>query len=223
MVNQIQQLPKRNSEVCQLILSTVTVAYRPLHLAEIGSLCGLSGQISTLTKNVRNIVAMCGSFLTIQDDQVYLIHQSAKDYLSDEVRATIFPSQGKIHHDIFFQSLKLMSSTLQRDMYRLVVPGLPMDQVEVPNPDPLATTRYSCVYWIDHLCDSVSSKSSRQDRDLQDVSAVYDFFRSKYLYWLEALGLCKCMSKGVASMARLEVFMQVTNKIVMLYTYTNIT
>jgi hypothetical protein len=26
---------------------------------------------------------MCGSFLTVRDDQVYLIHQSAKDYLSE--------------------------------------------------------------------------------------------------------------------------------------------
>jgi hypothetical protein len=216
MVDQIQQLPKRNSEVCRLILSIVTVAYRPLHLAEIGSLCGLSGQISALTKNARKIVAMCGSFLTIRDDQVYLIHQSAKEYLSDEVRAMIFPSQGKIHHDIFFQSLELMSGTLQRDMYRLVAPGFPMDQVEMPNPEPLASTRYSCVYWIDHLCDSVSSKSSRQNGDVQEVSAVYDFLRSKYLYWLEALSLCKSMSKGIASMAKLEVFMQVFFKFAML-------
>jgi len=117
MVNQIQQLTKRNSEVCRLILSVATVAYRPLHLAEIGSLCRLRGQISELTKNVRNVVAMCGSFLTVQDDQVYLIHQSAKDYLSDEARATIFPSQDKTHHDIFFRSLELMCGTLRRDMY----------------------------------------------------------------------------------------------------------
>jgi hypothetical protein len=50
MVNQIQQLTKRNSELCRLMLSIATVAYRPLHLAEIGSLCGLPGQISALTK-----------------------------------------------------------------------------------------------------------------------------------------------------------------------------
>lgn len=79
MVGQIQQLAKRNSEICRLLLSTVSSAYRPLHLAGIGSLCGLSGQIPALTKNVRKFVTMGGSFLTVRDDQVYHIRQSAKD------------------------------------------------------------------------------------------------------------------------------------------------
>ena len=208
MVNQIQQL-KRNSEVCWLILSVATVAYRPLHLAEIGSLCRLPSQISALTNNVRDVVAMCGSFLTVRDDQVYLIHQSAKDYLSDEARATIFPSQGKTHHDIFFRSLELMSGTLRRDMYCLIAPGFPIDQVQVPGQDPLGTTRYSCVHWVDHLCDSVSGKGMRRDDDLQDGGAVYIFLKKQYLYWLEALSLCKSMSEGIVSMAKLEALIQV--------------
>jgi hypothetical protein len=41
MVDQIQQLTKRNAEICRLLLCTATVAYRPLHLLEMGSLCGL--------------------------------------------------------------------------------------------------------------------------------------------------------------------------------------
>jgi hypothetical protein len=209
MVNQIQQLTTRNSELCRLMLSIATVAYRPLHLAEIGSLCGLPGQISALTKNVRKIVVMCGSFLTVRDNQVYLIHQSAKDYLSDEARATIFPSQRKTHHGIFFRSLELMSGTLQRDMYRLIAPGFPIDQVQVPGQDPLGTTRYSCVHWVNHLCDSVSGKSTRRDDDLQDGGVVYVFLKKQYLYWLEALSLCKSMSEGVVSMAKLEALVQV--------------
>ncbi|KAI9759453.1 MAG: hypothetical protein M1840_003355 [Geoglossum simile] len=204
MVNQIQQLTKRNSEVCQRILSIATVAYRPLHLAEIGSLCGLQGQISALTKNVRKIVAMCGSFLTVRDNQVYLIHQSAKDYLSDVVQATIFLSPRKTHYDIFSRSLELLSGTLQRDMYCLIAPGFPIDQVQVPDQDPLGKTRYSCVHWVDHLCDSVSGKSIRQDDGLQDGGAVYVFLKKQYLYWLEALSLCKGMSEGAVSMAKLE-------------------
>lgn len=216
MVNQIQQLSKRNSELCRLVLSIATVAYRPLHLAEIGGLCGLQGQISALTKNVRKIVAMCGSFLTVRDDQVYLIHQSAKDYLSDEGRATIFPSEGKTHHDIFFRSLELMSSALQRDMYRLTAPGFPIDHVQVPDQDPLGTTRYSCVHWVKHLCDSVSGMSTRRDDDLQDGGVVHLFLKCQYLYWLEALSLCKSISEGVVSMVKLEALVQVIIGSVML-------
>ena len=152
---------------------------------------------------------MCGSFLTVRDEQVYLIHQSARDYLSDKARATVFPSQRKTHHHIFIRSLELMSGVLQRDMYRLVAPGFPIDQIQVLAQDPLATTRYSCVHWVSHLCDSISGKSTREDDDLQDGGAVYVFLKEKYLYWLEALSLSKSMSEGVVSIEKLETLVQV--------------
>ncbi|KAF2463466.1 NACHT-domain-containing protein [Lindgomyces ingoldianus] len=207
MVNQIQQLPERHREFCNLMLSIATVAYRPLFLAEIGSLCGLPEDISVLTDNVRKVVAMCGSFLTIQEDQVYLIHQSAKDYLSDKARATIFPSQEITHDKIFSRSLELMSGTLKRNMYGLSTPDFPIDQVQVPVQDPLAMTRYSCVYWVTHLCDSVSGKSMKRD-ELWDEGTVHTFLKTKYLYWLEALSLCKSMSEGVILVAKLQTLIQ---------------
>ncbi|KAH7080198.1 WD40-repeat-containing domain protein [Paraphoma chrysanthemicola] len=143
MLKQIQQLKPKNLEICRLLLSSSCVVYRPLYLAEMGSLCGLSGRVSVLAKDVRKIAAMCGSFLTVRDDQVYLIHQSAKDYLSDKMRDTIFPSQGTIHHNIFSKSLKLMSNVLKRDMYSSSAPGFPIDKVQVQVDNPLATMRYS--------------------------------------------------------------------------------
>ncbi|KAF2192930.1 HET-domain-containing protein [Zopfia rhizophila CBS 207.26] len=207
MMNQIQQLKERNSDICRLLLSTASVAYRPLYLAEMGSLCGLSGQVSVLTRNLRTIVAMCGSFLTVRDNQVYLIHQSAKDYLSDKMQDTVFPSQGGIHYGMFSRSLKLMSSALKRDMYGLIAPGFPVGKVQVPVHDPLATMRYSCVHWVDHLCDW-NSNSANHGIDSQDKCAIENFIRMKYLYWLEALSLCKSMSEGVVSMAKLEALIQ---------------
>jgi hypothetical protein len=88
MMDQIQRLSTRNADICRSLLCTAAIAYRPLYLAEMGSLHRLLGQAET----VRKIVAMCGSFLTIRDEQVYLIHQSAKDYVSDKMRAAALPS-----------------------------------------------------------------------------------------------------------------------------------
>jgi len=221
MMNQIHRR-KRDSEVCRLLLSTACIAYRPLYLAEMGSLCGLSGKVSVLTKNARTITAMCGSFLTVRDDQVYLIHQSAKDYLSDKMRDTIFPSQGRIHHNMFSRSLKLMSNALKRDMYGLRDPGFPIDKVEVPVDDPLATMKYSCAHWVDHLCDWNSS-SANHGIDSQDKDAIEDFIKKKYLYWIEALSLWRSMSKGVLAIAKLSALAQVSTKVAMLHVNTNIT
>jgi WD40 repeat protein len=204
MIDQIQRLTKKNAEICQRLLSTAAIAYRPLYLTELGGLCGLSGQMSVLAGNVRKLVSMCGSFLTIRDEQVYLVHQSAKDYLINGKSDTVFPSQGKMHYALFSQSLKLMHGTLRRDMYGLVAPGFPVDQVKVPVHDPLATIRYSCIHWVDHLCSSLPFKGTRNAERVQDDIAVYNFLKERYLYWLEALSLCNGISKGVVSMAKLE-------------------
>ena len=217
-MNQIQRLKERNSKICRLLLSTACVAYRPLYLAEIGSLCGLLSQVSILARNVRTIVAMCGSFLTVKDDQVYFIHQSAKDYLSDKMRDIVFPSQRGIHYDMFSQSLKLMSSVLKRDMYSLIAPGFAVDKVQVRANDPLVTIRYSCVHWVDHLCDWNSNSSVNHIVDLQDGGAIDNFIKKKYLYWLEALSLSESMSEGVIAIGKLQALIQVLLRLVMPFT-----
>jgi hypothetical protein len=42
------------------------------------------------------------------------------------------------------------------------------------------------------------------------------FIRKKFLYWLEALSLCRGMPKGVLTMTKLEVLIQVSFKLAML-------
>lgn len=201
MMDRIERLPRRNSEFCWLIISTVTVAYRPLHLDEIATLSGLSKEI-----NIRKIVDMCGSFLTVRDDRVYLVHQSAKDYfMSKSASGRLFPSGTSMtHHGMFSRSLQLMSESLRRDIYGLRHPGFPIDQVKSPNPDPLASIRYSSIYWVDHLRDSDFGKTMRQSDDLQDSRAIHTFLSEKYLYWLEALSLLKSMSKAVLAIENLQ-------------------
>jgi hypothetical protein len=68
MMGQIQQLLARNVVICQSLLCTTAVAYRPLFLAEMGSLCRLTGRATMVAETVRKIVAMCGSFLTVRDE-----------------------------------------------------------------------------------------------------------------------------------------------------------
>jgi hypothetical protein len=209
MVDQIQRLAPRNADICRSLLCTAAVVYRPLHLIEMGSLSKLAGRATVLPEIVKKLVSMCGSFLTIRDEQVYLVHQSAKDYLSERMRAAAFPSHTEIHYDLFTQSFRLMSSTLKRDMYDLVELGVSIEETGIPDPDPLATVRYSCEYWIDHLYDSKASFWANSIRDQEGSKTMNEFFKTKYLYWLEALSLCKCVEKGVVSMTKLWSLVQV--------------
>ncbi|KAJ4232218.1 hypothetical protein NW759_002605 [Fusarium solani] len=208
MWRQVSTQGTRNSRSCKAILATMFLAYRPLQLQELPMLAGFKGNLAnhdTLVKLVR----LCGSFLTIQQDAetVHFVHQSAKDFLTDNKNAFdgMFPSgMGDGHHQLFSRSLAAMTlpiTGLRQNIYGLRNPGVLTSEIEMPVPDPLAVMRYSCVRWLDHFYEWVSSK---QDRDQNDANDVATFLQDKYLYWLEALGLCGNVIEGIASIRKLE-------------------
>ena len=209
MIKQIRILKHKYPEFCLLVLSTMTFSYRPLHLLELAVLSGLPDQISGNIESVKLIVEMCGSFLTIREDYVYLIHQSAKDYLSKSATIKVFPSSGRaeIHHVIFSRSMEIMVKTLRKDLYNLRYPGLSIDQVKKPDPDPLATVRYSCIYWVDHLLEG--NDCSKNENDLRNSEMVYRFIQKHFLVWLEALSLTGNISTGVLAIIKLESIIKV--------------
>ena len=110
----------------------------------------------------------------------YFVHQSAKDFLLNNAAQEIF-SAGRevVHHTIFARSLQIMSSTLKRDIYGLKALGTSIKDVTTPTPDPLAALRYSCVHWIDHLCDLKPTTSGTYAEFLQDGGVVDDVLLRK--------------------------------------------
>ncbi|KAL4766966.1 hypothetical protein BDW60DRAFT_170629 [Aspergillus nidulans var. acristatus] len=201
MIQQIQYFEDSNRELCILVLSIVTLGYRPLYLQELCLLSGLKRQ-QYGSDNLENIVGMCGSFLTIRDNQVYLIHQSAKDYLSDDkVSAAVFlygPSA--IHHSIFRESLQSLSAKLRRNIYSINNPGATISEIVTlqPQPDPLSNMRYSCIYWLDHFIDSKSLERPESSDD-----QISDFFKQHLLHWLESLGMIGELRHGILSLRKL--------------------
>lgn len=195
-----------DSELCQRILATIATVYEPITLTELTSLVEILEESSDVVESLREIVSICGSFLIVRQDVIYFVHQSAKGYLLTKG----FVEKGKSHSKIFSKSLEVMSRTLRRDIYSLGSLGYPIDLVKQPDPDPLKGLRYSCIYWVDHLCDFKFDSHTGQTVDLQDRGTVDVFVREKFLYWLEALSLCKCVPKGVLAMAKFEALVQVS-------------
>ncbi|KAL4923657.1 uncharacterized protein BDV17DRAFT_296150 [Aspergillus undulatus] len=201
MLQQIQLFEGVNRESCILILSIITLGYRPLHLQELCRLAGLHNQ-QYGSDDLENIVGMCGSFLTIRDNYVYVIHQSAKDYLNNvKVCTAIFPAGSSVIHDrIFRESLQSLSTKLQRDIYNLADPGVSASKIEIPRPenDPLFDLRYSCTYWLDHFIDSKFPERSASPDD-----QISNFFTRHLLHWLESLSLINELRHGILSLKRL--------------------
>jgi hypothetical protein len=211
----------RNAKLCKSILGVVSAVYRPITLDELASFIDMPDGVSGNFEALSEIIALCGSFLTLRECTIYFVHQSAKDFLLKQACHDIFPSGIEdIHRVIFSRSLQAMSKTLHRDMYNLHALAYPAELVEQPDQDPLAALRYSCIYWIDHLCDWNPDSYANHKGDLKDGGAVDSFIKDNYLYWLEALSLCRSMSKGVVSIAKLEALIQVIIGSAVLYIYS---
>ncbi|KAF2737041.1 NACHT-domain-containing protein [Polyplosphaeria fusca] len=207
MIQNINDL--EDAGLCKQALAIVAVVYRPVTLQELTSLMEELDSTNEDLDPVREVVSLCGSLLTIRDGTIYFVHQSAKDFLLEEAYCVVFPSgAGEVHRDISSRSIEVMSKSLQRDMYQLRALGYPIEQVQQRKPDPLATLRYSCIYWIDHLYEWISN-SSTCDGSIRRGGGVVDrFIQEKYLYWLEAISLCTSMSKGIVSVSRLEALIK---------------
>lgn len=136
-----------NADLCKQILASTAIIYRPVILKELTSLVEMLENMSDNLQSLRDIINLCGSFLTIREETIYFVHQSAKDYLLTNAFNEIFPfGREEAHYIIFSRSLYVMFKTLRRDIYNLQAPGYPIERVKQPDPDLLAALRYSCVY-----------------------------------------------------------------------------
>ncbi|KAL7941032.1 cytochrome cd1-nitrite reductase-like protein [Trichoderma barbatum] len=132
-------------------------------LSTVGMISDLPKEISEHGESISKLVAMCGSFLTIREDTVYFIHQ---------------------HADIFKQSIAAISK-LPQNIYRLPDFGYRPNNAPPPDPDPLASVRYS---------------------SLGDT--IWSFLKDYVLRWLESVSLLQELGDVSDSIQRIlqEVF-----------------
>jgi archaellum biogenesis ATPase FlaH len=145
MMKQISD--SRNATRFKPILASIATVYRPITLEELTSLSEQLDDVANDLEAVKQIVSLCGSFLTVRENTIYFVHQSAKDFLLNTARNEIFPSTiEEVHYTVFSRSLQVMSKTFRRDMHSLGTLGYPAKKVQRPDVDPLAASYYSCIY-----------------------------------------------------------------------------
>jgi ankyrin repeat protein len=77
------QIPVERRQTSSLILRWVTMALRPLKLQELAEVLDVQPSLPLITIEhaTRDAIAQCGPLLTVQEQDVRLVHQSARDYL----------------------------------------------------------------------------------------------------------------------------------------------
>ena len=206
MLTQINN--SEDARLCKQILAISLTVYRPITLAEMSSLFQKPKGMSDNPKYLVQLIGLCGSILTLRESTIYFVHQSAKDFLLQASDQVFLSNARRVHYNLFWRSIQVMSKTLRRNVYSLESPGVCIEQVEQPNSDPLAIGRYACVYWGDHLMDS--DVREYKIIDIKDGGLVFSFLGTTYLHWLEALSLLKRLTDGIAMIIKLESWLKVS-------------
>ncbi|VUC24073.1 unnamed protein product [Clonostachys rosea] len=186
------------------VLSLISIAHRPMSLFEMAAILNVPSEIAKSEKILRELVGYCGSFLTIRDDLVYFIHQSAQDFLLHQAATSVFPDGiQKKHIYIALKSIKVLSGILKRDIYELGEPGISVSDIKTPSNSILVRTRYACTAWVDHLIDAEILGLAVNTEAFSVTGEVEGFLKTKFLYWIEALSLLGSISNTLRSLTKL--------------------
>ncbi|CAI7627747.1 unnamed protein product [Penicillium pancosmium] len=205
MIGQVRE--SEDAELCKEILAIMSTVFRPITLHELTSFIELPDDDYEDLVSLEEIIAICGSFLTVREHTIVFVHQSAKEFLLKEALSEILPRGIEAEHDmIFIRSLDVIFKTLQRDIWNIKLPGFHTKDICKPSPNPLAAVEYSCVYWIDHL--EASLLNGDCELGMYNRGRVDTFLQQKFLNWLEALSILGSVSDGIQVMQKLEVLIE---------------
>ncbi|KAM6522007.1 hypothetical protein FALCPG4_011701 [Fusarium falciforme] len=188
-------------DVLYRTLATTAAALRPLYIEELKELADFPAKIRD-NSQVEEVIDKCGAFLTCQNNQLFLIHLSAKEFLTPEKLQSAFQSNPlDIHSHLFSRSMSAMKKNLKRDIYNLEKPGIGIHDIGLaPSPDPLSGVKYSCIHWIDHL-------EQVQFQSRSNYQAVRLFIEKSLLTWLEAMSLQRKMGEAFFAVYKLRSLM----------------
>lgn len=187
-------------EYCKKILRLAAIAYRPLRLQELVGVADLPDRILNHIQYTRDLVERCGSFLTLRQDTIHFIHQSAKDYVTKRDGRVAIDWEPMLEHSrTAIQSLKLLSATLKEDICDLGRPGTFTTDVKKEVVEKaLLHAEYACCYWVDHL------SCGQSELEASDYRVVSAFLLRHLLHWLEALGWIGKTREGVYAITSLK-------------------
>ncbi|KAF1938782.1 HET-domain-containing protein [Clathrospora elynae] len=130
MIDQISE--SDSAEICRQVLASTAVLYRPVTISKLVALVKQLEDLVDNLESVREIIGLCRSFLTLQEDTVYFVHQSAKDFLFAKASVDIFPNGAEEFHQVIFsKSLAILTSTLHRNMYCAIAQSVCKDMAAV--------------------------------------------------------------------------------------------
>jgi hypothetical protein len=168
------------------ILRSVTVAFRPLTLEELAVTADLPIGVRHKPKLLSSYAKQCASFLTIRQDTVYFVHQSAKDYLLSPENAIIFsPKLGEEHRRIASRCFQYICSDPFAELPKKRIHQA--EDLETGESTP-SYLEYPVLHWIQHgrlASPDIASDFNLKDEFFQQDSKVRQTWF--HMYWKERI------------------------------------
>ncbi|QYS98943.1 NACHT domain-containing protein [Trichoderma simmonsii] len=143
------------------ILQCITVAVRPLTLSELGEVIHFPSTMKiSKGQAILDYITLCGHILTVHDQQVSLVHQSARDYLL----------QGDADRDPILKEFQINAehahATLAESCLDYIeksdLRNTPLDRKDASVLQKSPLLEYAARYWPEHAswCSGANNKSS---------------------------------------------------------------
>jgi len=169
-------------DILRPIIGTVILSFTPLSRQALADLLHVEiVRLNNLLDTFRAVIHVR------EGDEVYPIHASLRDFLTDQDRCTdsrifIHPTQ---HHNIICDAcFDCMESLLQKPDLRSIC----QDGKKLLTGD----LTYACQYWARHLAESNLNQSL--------VDRLHDFASDRLLYWIEGLSLINDLDLGISGL-----------------------
>ena len=203
---------KRNSLRYRRVVGSIVLLFAPLPIAELHRLlqCPELGSPDEIRQTLRDLHAVI-DVPRNASSSIEPLHSSFRDFLLDERRCINerFRIQEKqTHQQLASDCLRLLSSSLLRDICQLASPATMVIEIEQTRIDRAlpAAVQYSCRYWETHV-----RECGKKSILLADDGIVHMFLQSHFLHWLEAMSLQQRVSEAVLAMTDLASIVDVSS------------
>ena len=224
---QMDQLDITYQPILYQLLTNLTNSQKEKQLKEfrdiVGSIIVLKESFSVnslknllqIPKNTINrILGTLHSILHIPagyESPVRLLHDSLRGFLLDPDKQGKNPfwiDEQKAHENLAAKCLSLLSRSrgLKEDICNLKHPGFLRYELDesIVNRWLSVEEQYACRYWVYHL--------HKGGAGIDDQSDVYDFFKAKFLYWIEALSLLRYIGDAPGMIITLQTLCKVRSR-----------
>jgi hypothetical protein len=188
---------------CMRVLKVMMLAYRPLSIAEFGSVTGLSCPLVA----IEALVDRCASFVRRRGPDIEFVHQSARDYLAGRNGESILDFHGLYGHgEIAMNCLSHLIGSLKVNLVDL--PRADLTRESMTRNTLMDSVDYAASFWSQHLGNA--TQSTLIQAALTRRGEVGVLLCTKLLEWLECLSLLDKLPNAIKAFKILQDAVEVS-------------